>query len=254
VAYQEKPLVRWTTTKIDSRRKTPEAARDARGRDEKGHPTLEIAWLGHACFRIKGRDATIITDPYERSLGLNLGRQTAEIVTVSHDTPNHGATDQVVGQPRIVRGPGEYEIRGVMISGVSTAGERTPSGFSRNTAYAIEIDELLVCHLGDLGKTLTADQIEALKDADVLLVPVGGLCTVSPAEAAEVVSQLEPKLVVPMHYQVPGINLNLEPLDRFCREMGVEEVRTQPKLTVTRSSLPDETTVTVLELTVTKAR
>ena len=211
---------------------------------------MDITWLGHACFRLRGRDITLITDPFGRSLGLSLGRQTAEVVTVSHDSPNHSAVEAISGQPRVVRGPGEYEIGGAMIAGVATAGERSGKDqHGRNTAYAIEIDDLTVCHLGDLGKTLTPEQIEALKDPDMLLVPVGGLCTIAPGEVAEVVSQLEPKLVVPMHYALPGISLKLEPIDRFCREMGVTDTHTQPKLTVTRSSLPDETTVVILEAT-----
>jgi L-ascorbate metabolism protein UlaG (beta-lactamase superfamily) len=212
---------------------------------------MEITWLGHSCFRLRGRDATVVTDPYSRSLGLNLGRQSGEIVTISHESPNHSATDAVSGQPRIVRGPGEYEIRGVMITGIATPGERSPEGqFGRNTAYAITIDDILVCHLGDLGTTLNPTQIETLKDPDVLLVPVGGLCTIAPAEVAEVVSQLEPKLVVPMHYALPGISSRLETIERFCREMAVQDPRTQPKLNVTKSSLPDETTVMLLETAV----
>lgn len=209
---------------------------------------MDITWLGHACFRLRGRDAVALTDPYARSLGLSLGRQSADIVTVSHDSSNHNAVEALDGQPRVVRGPGEYEVRGIIITGVATPGEREAGGkFGRNTAYAIEIDDLTICHLGDLGKTLNAEQIEALKDPDVLLIPAGGLCTINPAEVAEVVSQLEPKLVVPMHYALPGVKLDLEPLDKFCREMGVQEVRSQPKLAVTRGSLPDETTVLILE-------
>jgi L-ascorbate metabolism protein UlaG (beta-lactamase superfamily) len=189
-----------------------------------------------------------MTDPYGRSLGLNLGRQTADIVTISHDSPNHAFVEAVAGEPRVVRGPGEYEIGGVMLTGVATAGERHDGAQNgRNTAYAIQIDEIVVCHLGDLGKTLTVAQIEALKDPDVLLVPVGGNCTIGPAEVAEVVSQLEPKVIVPMHYAVPGVSVALEPIERFCREMGVQELRTQPKLSVTRGSLPDEATVVFLE-------
>lgn len=208
---------------------------------------MDITWLGHACFRLRGREATIITDPYGRSLGLALGKQTAEIVTVSHETPNHAAVDQVGGDPRPIHGPGEYEISGVTITGVATPGERAPGGHGKNTAYLIHVDDLTVCHLGDLGTTLNAEQIEALKDPDVLLIPAGGECTISPAEATEVVSQLEPKLVVPMHYAMPGLSVKLSELDRFCREMGVQEVRPQPKLTVTRSSLPEEATVVILE-------
>jgi L-ascorbate metabolism protein UlaG (beta-lactamase superfamily) len=211
---------------------------------------MEISWFGHSCFRLRGREATIITDPFARSIGLTLGRQSADIVTISHETPHHAAVEGLGGAPRVLRGPGEYEVRGVMIQGISTPGERAEAErYGRNTAYAITIDEVSICHLGDLGSTLSASQIEALKDPDVLLVPVGGGCTIGPAEVAEVVSQLEPKIVIPMHYGMPGVSLKLEPIERFCREMAVEEQRFQPKLSVTHSSVPSETTVVLLEAT-----
>lgn len=229
--------------------------RGPRGRAGKAPHPVDITWLGHSCFRLRGRDAAILTDPYNRSIGLTLGRQTAEIVTVSHESPGHSAAEAVGGDPRILRGPGEYEIRGIMVTGVATPGERLGSGqFGRNTAYSMIVDDVTVCHLGDLGKTLNADQISALKDPDVLLVPVGGGCTIGAAEVSEVVSQLEPKAVVPMHYALPGLSVELEDLDRFCKELGVAEIRTQPRLSVTRSSLSDETQVIILESTAGKAR
>jgi L-ascorbate metabolism protein UlaG (beta-lactamase superfamily) len=179
---------------------------------------------------------------------LQLGRPSANIVTLSHEAANHAALEGVLGEPRVIRGPGEYEIGGVMITGVATPGERLPSGeYGRNTAYSIQVDEISICHLGDLGKTLTTGQIEALKDPDVLLVPAGGHCTIGSAEVAEVVSQLEPKLVVPMHFSLPGLKVDLDEIEKFAREMGLQELRPQAKLTVTRSSLPDETTVALLE-------
>jgi L-ascorbate metabolism protein UlaG (beta-lactamase superfamily) len=209
---------------------------------------LDLTWLGHACFRLKGRDATVMTDPFDRTLGIQLGRQAAEVVTISRPDPHHAAAEAIGGEARVVRGPGEYEIGGVMIAGVATRGPRLPDGTNaRNTAYAITIDDLMVCHLGSLGKTLTQDQIESLKDPDVLLIPVGGHGMLAPAEAAEVISQLEPKLVVPMQYALPGLSIVLDPLEPFSREMALEDVRPQPRLNLTKSSLPSETTVVVLE-------
>ncbi|MCC7107201.1 MAG: MBL fold metallo-hydrolase [Chloroflexi bacterium] len=208
---------------------------------------MDITWYGHSCFRLRGRDVSIITDPFDRSLGFNLNRLTASIVTVSHDSPNHSSVLTLPGDARVVRGPGEYEIGGASITGVATPGERGGAERTKNTAYRFELDDLTVCHLGDVGKTLNPDQIDALKDPDVLLLPVGGVCTVSPAEAAEIASQLEPKLIVPMHYGLSGLPIKLEPVDRFRREMGLEEIKTVQRLTVTRSSLPETTTVLLLE-------
>ena len=187
-----------------------------------------------------------MTDPFTRSLGLAVPRLTANVVTISHDSPHHANFQGVGGGPRLIQGPGEYEIAGSMITGVGTPGERTGGELGKNTAYRYEMDDLELCHLGDLGKALTPDQIDALKDPDVLFLPVGGVCTVTPAEAAEIASQLEPRLIVPMHYALPGLSFNLEPVERFCREMGLVEINPQPRLAVTRSSLPETTTVVVL--------
>ena len=208
---------------------------------------MDIVWHGHSCFRLRARDATLVTDPFDRSLGLGTLRLTADVVTISHQEPHHSYVPAVSGEPRIIDGPGEYEVASVFITGVATQRDRQKGGAgSRNTAYLIELDDLVVCHLGDLGHTLLADQIEALKDPDVLFVPVGGHCTISGPEAAEVVSQLEPKIVIPMHYYLEGIKVELDTLERFCKEMGLDVVQPQARLSITRTSLPDETTVMIL--------
>ncbi len=210
---------------------------------------MELTWLGHSCFRLRGRDLTVVTDPFGPDLGLTLGRVQADVVTVSHDEPNHNAIGVVEGAPRTVAGPGEYEMAGVMITGVATPRQPGQSRREpRNTAYLLELDDVTICHLGDLAAPLGADQVAVVKDADVLLLPVGGHCTIDGAQAAEVVAAVEPRLVVPMHYRTPGIRPELDPVDRFCREVGAAELTPQPRLSVTRSSLPDQLTVVLLEL------
>lgn len=209
---------------------------------------MEIIWQGHSCFRLRGRDLTVITDPFGKESGYPPLKGTADVVTISHREPNHDSVSPLLGSPKVVDSPGEYEIGGAVIQGVATSRRKTQEhGVERNTAYVIRLDDLVVCHLGDLARSLTPEQVEVLKDPDVLLVPVGGHCTISATEAAEVVSQLEPRLVLPMHYKTPAVDIPLEPLDRFCREMAVTEVTPQPRLSVTRSNLPDETTVVVLD-------
>jgi len=208
---------------------------------------MEITWLGHSCFSIKGSHATVITDPYSPELGYSLGKPTAHIVTVSHQHPGHCYVQGVGGEPRLVAGPGEYEIRGVLIIGIATFHDKV-GGKERgkNTVYLTEVDEISVCHLGDLGHVLTAAQVEELGNVDVLLLPVGGVSTITAPMAAEVVRQLEPKVVVPMHYKTPALNKELEPVDRFLKEMGIEQLTPQPKLSLTRSSLPDSMQVVLL--------
>ena len=209
---------------------------------------MDINWLGHSCFRIKGRNVSIVTDPYPPDLGYSLGKPSADIVTISHPHPGHSYTDGVSGDPRLVRGPGEYEISGVLIIGIATFHDNDKGAKrGKNTVYLMDIEGVSVCHLGDLGHVLTADQVEQIEEADVLLLPVGGVSTINAAVAAEVVRQLEPKVVVPMHYRTDALNRGLATVDGFLKEMGQKEITSQPKLTLTRTTLPLTTQVVLLD-------
>lgn len=209
---------------------------------------MEITWLGHACFRIKSRDATIVTDPYDKSVGYQMGKVSADIVTVSHGHFDHNNVAAVAGEPKIISGPGEYEIKGVMITGIQTFHD-TEQGKKRgkNTVYLIETEDLVVCHLGDLGHVLTAEQVEEMSNVDILMVPVGGNYTINAAQAAEVISLIEPRIVIPMHYKTDVVKLEIDPVDKFLREMGIKSIQPQPKLTVSKNSLPEESQVVLLE-------
>lgn len=209
---------------------------------------VEITWLGHSCFRIKGRHITIVTDPYAPDLGYAPGKITANIVTVSHQHPGHSYISGVDGARKVISGPGEYEIGGALILGIATFHDNE-GGIKRgrNTVYLMEIDEMSVCHLGDLGHVLTVAQVAELNHADVLLLPVGGISTINAAMAAEVVRQLDPKVVVPMHYQTAALTRKLEPVDRFLKEIGVPPVTPQPKLSVSVSNIPESTQVILLD-------
>jgi L-ascorbate metabolism protein UlaG (beta-lactamase superfamily) len=208
----------------------------------------EITWLGHACFRIKSRDLTIITDPYDKSLGLGSISQRADIVTISHDHPHHNAVSAVKGDPFVISGPGEYEVRGVFVTGVwSYADDKAGKERGRNTIFVFYLGDLVVCHLGALGHTLSAQQVEALSGVDVLLVPVGGHTSLSAAKASEVISQIEPKIVVPMHYATGRESVQLDTLDKFTKEMGLKEWTPQDRLNVKASDLDENTQIVVLE-------
>ena len=209
---------------------------------------MDISWLGHSCFRIRGTQATIITDPYSPDLSYSLGKPTAHIVTVSHQHPGHSYVQGIGDEPKQVTGPGEYEISGVLIIGMATFHDREQGRErGKNTAYLMEVDEVAVCHLGDLGHVLATEQVEEMENVDVLLLPVGGVSTINASMAAEVVRQLEPKVVVPMHYKTEALNRGLEPVDRFLEEMGVKAVNPQPKLSLTKANLPTSTQVFLLE-------
>ncbi len=209
---------------------------------------MEITWLGHSCFRIRGSRTTIITDPYPPDLGYSLGKPTARIVTVSHQHSGHSYVQGVGGEPRLVTSPGEYEIGGALIMGIATFhdGEKGKKR-GKNTVYLIEADEISVCHLGDLGHALPTEQVEELGNVDVLLLPVGGVSTINASMAVEVVRQLEPRVVIPMHYKTEALTWELEPVERFLKEMGVEQVDPRPKLSLGKTSLPASTQVFLLE-------
>jgi len=209
---------------------------------------MDISWLGHSCFRIRGAQATVITDPYSPDLGYSLGKPTARIVTVSHQHPGHSYLKGIGGEPKPLTGPGEYEISGVLIIGMTTFHDREKGRKKgKNTVYLMEVDEVSVCHLGDLGHVLTTEQVEELENVDVLLLPVGGVSTINAPMAAEVVRQLEPKVVIPMHYKTKALNRELEPVDKFLKEMGVKGITPESKLSLTKANLPASTQVILLE-------
>lgn len=207
---------------------------------------MEINWLGHSCFRIRSKGATLLMDPFDPNTGYVLGKPSADIVTVSIDLPDHNHVQGVAGDPMIIDGPGEYEVSGVLITGISSASGNEQAG--RNTIYVLEVDDLRLCHLGDLINVPKSDLVEAVGDVDVLMVPVGGHDTMDATKAMETISVLQPKIVIPMHYRTSLFGPELEPLDRFLREMGVKDPVPQARLNVTRGSLPETTQVVVMEM------
>jgi len=209
---------------------------------------MEIMWYGQACFRLRSRGLAVVTDPYSPEIGLKLPRLTATIVTVSHQHEDHNYIGAIKGPPFIISGPGEYEIEGIFVIGVGTYHDaKQGQERGKNTAYLIEFEGLTICHLGDLGHVLTQEQVEQLNSVDILLIPVGGKYTLNGSKAAEVVGLLEPKIIIPMHYKVPGLNVQVEGASRFLKELAVEPPSKLELLTISKSQLPDETRVVLLE-------
>jgi len=214
---------------------------------------MDIIRLGHSSFKIRGRSATIVTDPYSKDIvGLKFPEVEAEIVTVSHQHEDHNNTKAVRANPVIVAGPGEYEILGVRIIGIGTFHDTTSgSERGRNTIYRIEIDGVSLTHCGDLGHKLEDTQIEILSGSDVLMIPVGGFYTISADVAKEVVQQLEPTIIIPMHYYSPDLDAKtfgkLTKVEDFIAAMGKDNVSPVPKLSITKDKLPAEQTIVVLE-------
>lgn len=212
---------------------------------------MEITWYGHSCFRITERNlATVVTDPYDhREVGYAPLKLKADIVTVSNPTPGHDFISAVKGDAYRITGPGEFEIGGVFITGVQTNGHtKKDQDEPRNTLYLIEYNGVNVLHLGSLNRVPTQTEVEALGPVHVALVPVGGGSGLNAAKGAEVISLLEPNIVIPMHYAAPDALKKLEPLSKFLKEMGLTGVASQPSLKVTSSSsLPEETQVVCLD-------
>ena len=213
---------------------------------------MEITWYGHSCFRMTERNmASVVTDPFDsKSIGYSPLKLKAEVVTVSHSAPGHNHVASVKGTSHVIEGPGEFEIGGVFITGVQTesgSGRKKSANGTQNTLYLFDYEGLTIAHLGDLRVVPTQTEIEALGTVNVALVPVGGGGGLNAAKAAEVISLLEPNLVIPMHYSTPAAKLSLDSPNKFLKEMGLAKQASQPSLKVSRSGLPDETHVVVLD-------
>lgn len=211
---------------------------------------MELVYLGHASFLLRHKNVRLVTDPFGEAVGFAQAKVEAEVVTISHSHFDHNDLSRVEGNPVVFRGPGEYEVKGLSLTGLASwhddqAGKERGS----NTIFLIDIDEMRLAHLGDLGHNLTEQQLEAMDGVEVLLVPVGGTFTLGPAEAAALVRKISPSIVVPMHYKTKRHS------QKFAQLLGVEEfisqMQLQPqyekKLSLTKSELPEETKLYILE-------
>lgn len=212
---------------------------------------MDIYWYGQACFKVKGKTASFLIDPYDPDMmGFKAPKPSemeVDVVLKTHDHPDHNNLSLAGGNPVEIIGPGEYEVKGVTINGVSVFHDKTQgSERGKNTIYNILIDGLNIVHCGDLGHTLTEEQIQEIGECDILMIPIGSIYTIDGKDAAEVVSELEPRIIIPMHYKIPGMKFELEGVDTFLKEMGAEGIEPQPKLSITKDKLPDEPQVVLL--------
>lgn len=214
---------------------------------------MYLTWLGQACFKLQdkiGPDGVlVVTDPYSDQIGLKMPRFEADIVTVSHSHYDHNNTSAIRGNPFIIDTAGEYEIKGVFIEGVEAWHDEKSGGErGQDIIYRLEMEDISITHLGDLGHVLDSKQLEKLKGTDILLVPVGGKYTINAAKAVEVISQIEPRIVIPMHYKVPGLKVDIDSVDKFIKELGLKP-RREEKLKIIKNDLPQEDMeLVVLEL------
>ncbi|OGZ78146.1 MAG: hypothetical protein A2358_02240 [Candidatus Staskawiczbacteria bacterium RIFOXYB1_FULL_37_44] len=215
----------------------------------------KIIWAGQSCFQIevsnsRDHEADIVIDPYDEETGLKMPSLSADILLVSHQHHDHNNIKAVKGEPFLVEGPGEYEVKGVFIQGIPSfhddvnGKERGP-----NTIYIIEAEEMRFCHLGDLGqKLLTDEQVDKIGAVDVLMVPVGGEYTIDSASAQKIIGQIDPKIVIPMHFSLPKSKSKLDDVSKFLKAMGKPSIAPVDKLTVKSSILPKEGAMEIVVL------
>ncbi|MBZ0285566.1 MAG: MBL fold metallo-hydrolase [Anaerolineae bacterium] len=206
---------------------------------------MDITWYGHSCFRITERNRiSVVTDPFSENLGLPVPRLKADVVTISHDEPGHNNVSAIKSTPVVISSPGEYEIGGVFITGIALH-STAESAVRWNAAYRFDFDNFTVLHLGDLAHVPDQSTIESFGEVNVLLLPVGGGNGLRASQAAEVVALIEPSYVVPMHYALPGLQLEMEPVDKFLKAMGVSTVQETDVLKVS-GEMPESLQVVVL--------
>jgi L-ascorbate metabolism protein UlaG (beta-lactamase superfamily) len=208
---------------------------------------MHITWFGQSCFKLQDKigseGVSVVCDPFDPNfVGLKLPSLEADIVTVSHNHEDHNNIKAIRKDPFVITDPGEYETKGIFIEGIlSYHDEDKGAKRGTNVIYRIEVEDISIAHLGDLGTTLDNKQLEKLEGTDILLIPIGGTYTLDAKKAIEVINQIEPRIIIPMHYQVPGLKIKeLAGLDKFIAETGLVPTY-EDKLKITKRDLPEET-------------
>jgi len=216
----------------------------------------KIYWAGQSCFQIsvsnsKDHSADIVIDPFDADFtGLKLPNLSADIALVTHDHKDHNNVKALKGEPFIINGPGEYEVKGVFIKGIpSTHDDKEGKDKGQNTIYVFEAEGLKFCHMGDFGqKQLTDAQTEAIEGIDVLMIPVGGTYTIDAQEAQRIISEIEPKIVIPMHYKLDKLKMEIDDVSKFFKAMGKSAIAPQDKYVVKTSTLPKDDAMEIVVL------
>jgi L-ascorbate metabolism protein UlaG (beta-lactamase superfamily) len=199
-----------------------------------------ITWYGQSCFRLEAKEGSVLIDPFSKEIGLKPPRIKDDVVLVTHQHYDHNNIEDANPEAFIIQNPGEYENHGIAIQGIQSFHDNK-EGTERgpNTIYTIKAEELNICHLGDLGHVLTDQQVEDIGDIDILIIPVGGVYTIDGKTAVEVINQIEPKIVIPMHYKVPGLTVALDGPEKFIKELGLTPEKVD-KYKISKKLLPAE--------------
>ena len=215
----------------------------------------KISYAGQSCFQIsvsnsRDHEANIVIDPFDEETGLKVPNFSADILLVTHDHHDHNNIKAVKGAPFLIEGPGEYEVKGVFAQGIpSFHDDKEGKEKGQNTIYTIEAEDIRFCHLGDLGqKQLTDEQVDKIGAIDVLMIPVGGEYTIDSSAAQKIIGQIEPKIVIPMHYSLPKLKYKLDEVSKFLKTIGKPSTQPVDKLTVKTSTLPKEGAMEIVVL------
>lgn len=212
---------------------------------------MNIIWYGQSCFKIQSKDIVLITDPFDKKIGLRPPFGSADIVTISHDHYDHNNFQVIKNNPFVIDSAGEYEIKKVTIKGIDSCHDNQ-EGKERgqNVIYKIEMEGINICHLGDFGQdTLINGQLEKIGQVDILFIPVGGVSTIDWKLANAIISQIEPRITIPMHYKTSGVKgelLKLDTVNKFCEERGVSSKEAVNKFSIKKKDLPQEGSETVI--------
>jgi L-ascorbate metabolism protein UlaG (beta-lactamase superfamily) len=209
---------------------------------------MDITWLGQSCFKIQGKDTSLVVDPYDSKLGIKLPKKLeSDILLITHDHYDHNNKAAVSGNPYLITTPGEYEIKGVQVTGIEMFHDKNQGkDRGKTTAYIIEIDGIKICHLGDIGQDLSDEDIEKLGDVDILMIPVGGVFTINAEEAAKIIGEIEPKISIPMHYKIPCLAEKLDSIDKF-KDKVKAKTENSDMLKIKKENLPQEPLVSILK-------
>ncbi|MBU2635253.1 MBL fold metallo-hydrolase [Patescibacteria group bacterium] len=208
---------------------------------------MNINWYGQSCFQVsssqgKNNHVSIVIDPFDETTGLRVPKLQADIVLVTHEHSDHNNVKAVSGEPFIIEGPGEYDIKGSFIQGISGYHDNT-QGAQRGsiTIYTIETEGMRLCHLSDLGqKELSPSQLDKIGDIDILMIPIGGIYTIDAAEAVKIMAQIEPRVIIPMHYKIPKLKIKLDDVDKFLKNLGMKKPESLPKLSIRKKDISTE--------------
>lgn len=202
---------------------------------------MTISWFGHSCFRLEAKNLSILVDPFSKDIGLRSPKIKDNIVLLTHGHYDHANVEDAPAETKIIKGPGEYEIMGVCVRGIQSFHDNS-NGADRglNTMYIIEDDDVKICHMGDFGQDkLEEHQLEEIGDVDVLMIPVGGTYTIDGKQASEIISQIEPKIIIPMHYKLPELKIDIAGPEKFLKEIGIKPEKVD-KYKATKKTLPQE--------------